>query len=71
MTPSIPTVIKVGFAPVELESFKLKAEGACRYQGERSFAEILFSSESVITVLDGHAAPLTKDYKFYCLLEEG
>ena len=54
MTPSIPTVIKVGLAIRYnvLESYRLEAEGACRCRGDRPFAEIPFSNESVIKVLD-------------------
>ena len=38
----------------ELESFRLEAEGVCRYRGESPLAKkILLSSESVIMVLDG------------------
>ena len=35
MTPSIPTVIKVGLATRNnvLDSFRLEAEGACRCRG--------------------------------------
>ena len=55
MTPSIHTVVKVGLATRNnaLESFRLEAEGTCRCQGERLFVEILFSSKSIIKVLDG------------------
>ena len=54
MTPSIPTVIKVRLATKNnvLESFKLEAEGACRCRGEKPFAKILFSTKSIIKVLD-------------------
>ena len=55
MTPSTPIIIKMGLATIYnvLESFRLAAEEACRYQGERPFAEILFSSKRIIKVLDG------------------
>ena len=57
MTPGISTIIKVGLTTRYnynvLESFRLQAEGARRSRGQRPFEEILFSSESVIKVLDG------------------
>ena len=36
-----------------LESFRLEAEGTCRCRGERQLAEILFTRESVLQVIDG------------------
>ena len=55
MTRGTPTVIQIGLTAgyKVLESFRLEVDGGCRCRGERPFAEILFSSESVIRVLDG------------------
>ena len=35
-----------------LESLRLEAERACRCSGERPFAEIFLSSESIVDILD-------------------
>ena len=54
MTPGISTILKIGFATGNnvLESLRLEAERACRYSGERPFAEIFLSSKSIVDILD-------------------
>ena len=54
MVPGISTILKIGFATGNnvLESLKLEAERACRYSGERPFAEIFLSGKSIVDILD-------------------
>ena len=54
MTPSISTILKIGFATGNnvLESLRLKAERAYRCSGERPFAVIFLSSKSIVDILD-------------------
>ena len=54
MVPGISTILKIGFAAGNnvLESLKLEAGRACRYSGERPFAEIFLSSKSIVDILD-------------------
>ena len=52
--PGISTILKIGFATRNyvLERLRLEAERACRYSGERPFAEIFLSSKSIVDILD-------------------
>ena len=54
MTPGISTIVEIGFTTGNnvLESRRLEAERACRYNGERPFAEIFLSSKSIFDILD-------------------
>ena len=54
MTPGISTMLEIGFATRNhvLERLRLEAERACRYSGERPFAEISLSSKSIVDILD-------------------
>ena len=54
MTPGISTILKIGFATRNyvLERLRLEAERACRYNGERPFAETFLGSKSTVNILD-------------------
>ena len=54
MTPGISTIMKIGFGTRNnvLESLRLEADRACRYSGERPFAEIFLGSKSIVDILD-------------------
>ena len=54
MSPGISTILKIGLATRNyvLERLGLEAERACRYSGERPFAEIFLSSNSIVDILD-------------------
>ena len=54
MTPGISTILKIGFTTRNyvLERLRLEAERACRYSGERPFAETFLGSKSIVNILD-------------------